>query len=121
MPHADEMMRLAGHVRIRMNSDSIDGTEIAKDLSALAQMARNALSIKGDVDVTFDPARACYIMTLKRPDADGGNMCSSSRLFDPDAAAMPPLHLASVRTINRLDMCLTREEKRRDGRKGILS
>jgi hypothetical protein len=118
---ADEMMRLAGGIRVKMNSNKVDGSDIAKELSGLVQMARDALTISGDVDVTFDPAHAAYIVTLKRPDHLQRDMCASSRLFDPEADAMPPLHLAAARTMNRLDSVLTREERRRYGRKGILS
>jgi hypothetical protein len=120
MSHAEEMKRVADHIRIRMNNPSLDGAVIAKDMSELVHMARDALSLRGDVDVTFDPERASYIATLKRLDAHGGKLCSSSRLFNPDEAAIPELHIAAVRVLNRLDACLTREERRRDGRKGIL-
>jgi hypothetical protein len=122
MSAVSDMMDLGGTIRVMMNSPKVDGSAIAKRMSELAAMLRDTVRIKGDIDVTFDPANALYVLTLKRPSPAGvGFLCSSCQMFKPDEikGIIPQVHIAIVRHLNRLDGILTREE-RVHGRKGIL-
>jgi hypothetical protein len=107
------MTALSGEIRVLMNSDKVDGPDIAKRLAELAEMGRDAVGIAGDLDVTFHGDTASYVMTLKRPrprSADG-NLCATLKLLDCDGP-IPPLHYEVVYALNRLDGILTREERR---------
>jgi hypothetical protein len=121
MTRVDDMMRLGGEIRVMIHNPKIDGSAIAKKLAELTDQVRDAVGIKGDIDVTFDPDRARYVMTLKRPSPlpIGRNLCASRYLFDrfEDMKQIPPIHLEVTYTLNNLDGILTREERLHGGKR----
>jgi hypothetical protein len=114
-----DMTRLSGEIRVLIHSERVDGPVIAAKLAELAEIGREAVAIRGDIDVTFDAETASYVITLKRPPAGStnGNLCASLKLLETHEGftAIPPLHYEVVYALNRLDSILTREE-RRNGR-----
>jgi hypothetical protein len=116
------MIRLGGEISVLMNSATVDGPVIATKLAELAEIGREAVSIRGNLDVTFDGEHASYVITLKRPSPKHGsdNLCASLKLLETHDgfSVLPPLHYHIVYALNRLDSILTREE-RRNGRSRV--
>lgn len=117
MDYVKSMMALSGEIHVMMNSRKVDGADIAKKLAELADLGRRALAVPGDIDVTFDAARAVYAMTLTRPRPAAAPYNASSLMFAvKPGRKSTPAHLEVARTLNRLDAVLTREERIHDRR-----
>ena len=86
-------------------------------MAELADLGREAVGIRGNVDVTFDPERATYVITLKRRPLGMCELNASMKMFTELPGQMrTPVHLEVVYCLNNLDGCLTREERRNAGR-----